>query len=154
METQTITEIHGTREWQAQDGATNYQIEITLDDGRTGNVTAKTPDRWKVGDTVIIKKEAVNKYGYQWSLDKPQPTANRIPPNTNFSNPAPRSGQNYNDRSDIIEASWAIHMAILYGGPKKDELGWSTRDLSELGLRMLNARDLLVKAAKEQNEAK
>jgi hypothetical protein len=147
METTTIVAVHGAREWQAADGATNYQIEITLEDGRSGNVTAKSPDRWKEGDVVVIKRESQNKYGYQWSLDKPMQA--RPQPNTSFLQ-APRSGQNASDRTDIIEASWAIHMAILHSQQTDSKVPVSPNDLPEYALRLLQARDKLVKLVKEQ----
>jgi hypothetical protein len=144
MQTKTITAVHGAREWTGRDGATNYEVEITLDDTQHGTVTAKTPDRWKAGDVVLIKKETVNKYGCHWSLDKPQP--NGPQPNQNFMQSGARSGQNGADRTAQIEASWAVHMAVLLAQNAPE--GIPPAAMHAAALSMLKLRDAVVQSIK------
>ncbi len=111
MSTRTITAVHGTRTWLNHDGATMYEVELTLDGTDSGTVTARSADRWKVGDQVLVKKTNATKYGTHWSLEKPQPNAPQ--PNRQFLSQGSASGQTAGDRTAHIEASWAIHMAVL-----------------------------------------
>ena len=46
-----IAQIQPTGNYNSQNGLM-YTFEITLDDGQTGQVSAKSQDRWKVGDEV------------------------------------------------------------------------------------------------------
>lgn len=59
----------GTFEYK---GDTFYRQDVTLDDGTTGQVNAKTEGKWKVGDEVEIKSKKETQYGTRLSLQKPQ----------------------------------------------------------------------------------
>lgn len=47
-----------------------FKSQITLDDGKSGEVLAKTADRWKVGDEVEAEV-MTNQYGTRLKLSKP-----------------------------------------------------------------------------------
>lgn len=49
-----------------------FKMNITLDSGQSGEVLAKTQDRWKVGDEVEAEVQNTQ-YGTKLKLSKPQP---------------------------------------------------------------------------------
>lgn len=101
-----ISNVHQRDTWTGRDGATNYDLFVTLHDGRSAIVTAKTPDRWKAGDEVVIKSERPGRYGNKWSLDK---AGYENGPSQAPTTAAGGSGQN---QSANIEAAWAIQTAV------------------------------------------
>ena len=48
-----------------------HKFNITLEDGRSGEVLAKTPERWKVGDEVDAELQQTQ-YGNKLKLKKPE----------------------------------------------------------------------------------
>ena len=48
-----------------------FKMNVTLDDGKSGEVLAKTQDRWKVGDEVEAEL-TTTQYGNKLKLSKPQ----------------------------------------------------------------------------------
>jgi len=52
------------------DGATMYKSEVELEDGTVGEVSAKSPDRWNVGDEVAYTVTE-GKFGKKLKLNRP-----------------------------------------------------------------------------------
>ena len=75
-----------------------YKFEVELEDGTSGEVSAKTEDRWKVGDEVEYTVTP-SKWGDRLKLDKAG------------YNKGGGSGNNP-DIQKRIDASWAIGHAI------------------------------------------
>ena len=63
-----------------------YKQKITLSDGTTGEVSAKSEGRWKVGDTVEIKDKQETQYGVRLKL--------KVPEHGGFSSGGSKSGSN------------------------------------------------------------
>ena len=66
-----ITKAENAGTW-VREGVTMYVQEVTLDDGTTGKVNAKTEGKWKVGDEVEVKSKKDSPHGVKLSLGKPQ----------------------------------------------------------------------------------
>ena len=89
-----IKSIQPNGTWEGRNGLM-YKFEVELESGDAGEVSAKTPDRWKVGDEVTFVTTPTA-YGVRMALSKPGYTD--------------RSSQPSNrDRADVqqrIDASW------------------------------------------------
>lgn len=90
------------------DGATMYTSEVELEDGTVGEVSAKTPDRWSVGDEVEYAVRETP-HGNKLKLDKRMG-------GFSFGNVSSTSESNsvtrFQDRQDIILNEWAIGRAL------------------------------------------
>jgi catechol-2,3-dioxygenase len=87
------------------DGSTMFTFEIALEDGTLGEVSAKTQDRWKIGDEVEYSLTETQ-YGKKLKLSRPQ---------QDFSNASFGGGGNYQSpdhRQHLIMNQWAIRMAM------------------------------------------
>lgn len=113
-----------------------YKQEVTLDDGTTGEVSAKTEGKWKVGDTVEVQRTETQ-YGTRFKFAIPQIQGA----------PAPRSGGYKKDpETELrIEASWAIGQAVATGAKTHDKL------VSQ-ALALLDARNAVITALKGAKE--
>lgn len=104
METTKIQSVTPQGTWQGNNGATFHKSDIILENGMVGEVNAKTPDKWKVGDEVVVKEHQQTKWGPRLKLDKPgfggqsfdKPTASGV------------------DRQESIVTQWAIREAQTY----------------------------------------
>jgi hypothetical protein len=92
-----IKSIQPNGTYQSQNGLM-YKFEIELENGESGEVSAKTENRWSVGDEVEYTVQQ-SKWGVKMRLDK-----------AGFNN-APRGGSSP-DVQKRIDASWAIGHAI------------------------------------------
>lgn len=97
----TITAVKPTGTWQGPNDLL-YVIQISLSDGTSGEVMAKSPDRWAVGDEVEIADRKETQYGVKLKLRKPGFEASSY------------GGGNGNSRGKEIEAQWAINAALEY----------------------------------------
>jgi hypothetical protein len=114
-----------------------HTLTIELEDGRKGQVNAKSPDRWKEGDEVEITSEEKTDYGHKWRFDKAGYGQN----NSSGGRPVRE------DRTPYIEASWAIQTAsTLMAGQSYD-----MDSLLHKSRRLIEARNELVAELKQQN---
>lgn len=93
-----IKTIQANGTWESRNGLM-YKFEVELEDGTSGEVSAKTEDRWKVGDEVQYEVTP-SKWGNRMKLDK-----------AGFD----QKGGGYKDdpeKTKRITASWAIGLAI------------------------------------------
>jgi len=102
-----------------------YKQEVTLDDGSTGEVSAKTENKWKVGDEVEVTKTETT-YGMRFK----------------FALPGQQNGGGGGWKQDPetqyrIEASWAVTEAIQLGAKTHAEL-------VSKALGCLEARDAVI----------
>lgn len=97
----TITAVKPTGTWQGPSDLL-YVIQVSLSDGTSGEVMAKSPDRWSVGDEVEVADRKETQYGVKLKLRKP-----------GYDAPAFGNG-NASDRGKQIEAQWAINAALEY----------------------------------------
>ena len=125
----TITAVQNNGTYEGSYG-TMYKQEVTLDDGSTGEVSAKTADKWKVGDVVEVQRTETQ-YGTRFKFSIPQ-TGGK--PGGNF--------QKDPETQLRIEASWAIGQAIAAGERSHDKL-------VAIGLRFIDARNALIQALKD-----
>jgi len=131
----TITAVQNNGTYEGAYGLM-YKQEVTLDDGSTGEVSAKTQDKWKVGDVVEVQRTAT-KFGSRFKFSIPQDGGAR--PN----------GSSFKQDPDTqlrIEASWAIGQAIAMGHD-------SHTDLVRVGLTLVDARNALIAALKQAQQA-
>ena len=71
MDQSKIKTIQGTGTYNSKmDNALMYTFEVELENGDAGQVVAKTPDRWSVGDEVQFEKKETP-YGIKLKLTKP-----------------------------------------------------------------------------------
>ena len=125
----TIQAVQNNGTYEGSYG-TMYKQEVTLDDGSTGEVSAKTADKWKVGDVVEVQRTETQ-YGTRFKFSIPQ-TGGK--PGGNF--------QKDPETQLRIEASWAIGQAIAAGERSHDKL-------VAIGLRFIDARNALIQALKD-----
>ena len=86
-------------------GKTFHKFDVILDNGMVGEVNAMTPDKWKVGDEVVVKEHQQTKWGPRLKLDKP-----------GFQQGAGGAkGGSSNDVKGIV-ASWAVGCAMQAAG--------------------------------------
>ena len=118
-----------TGTWDGPNG-TLYQIQVQLSDGTSGEVNAKTPDRWKAGDEVVVTSKKDTQYGSKLKLDRAD--------FANGASPARSSGQKSNEPR--IESQWAINAAInLYAIHSKTAV--SADKIKAKALELLQVRD-------------
>lgn len=85
-------------------GETYYKFDVELENGEAGEVNAKSADKWKLGDQVVIKDVKHSKWGKRLSLDRP---------GYNNSKGAP-SAKESPERQESIVTQWAIREAQQY----------------------------------------
>ena len=136
----TVTAVQNNGTYESSYG-TMYKQEVTLDDGSTGEVSAKTQDKWKVGDVVEVQRTETQ-YGTRFKFSIPQTGG----PQGGF-----KSGGNFQEDPETqlrIEASWAIGHAVAMGHD-------THTDLVKVGLTLVDARNALIQALKgAQKDAK
>lgn len=129
----TIQAVQNNGTYEGSYG-TMYKQEVTLDDGSTGEVSAKTADKWKVGDVVEVQRTETQ-YGTRFKFSIPQTGGQGgFKPGGNF--------QKDPETQLRIEASWAIGQAIAAGERSHDKL-------VAIGLRFIDARNALIQALKD-----
>ena len=89
------------------DGATMYTSEVELEDGTVGEVSAKSPDRWNVGDEVAYTVTE-GKFGKKLKLNRPDFGSNP----TSTGNTVTRFHDRDEKRQHLIMNQWAIKTAI------------------------------------------
>jgi hypothetical protein len=97
MGTSKVKTIQPNGTYEGRNGLM-YKFEIGLEDGASGEVSAKTIDRWNVGDEVEYEITP-SKWGDRMKLTKPGFTPNQ-------------GGSQSPDIQKRIDASWAIGHAI------------------------------------------
>jgi hypothetical protein len=138
----TITAVQNNGTYEGAYGLM-YKQEVTLDDGSTGEVSAKTADKWKVGDVVEVQRTAT-KFGSRFKFSIPQDGGAR--PN----------GSSFKQDPDTqlrIEASWAIGQAVTLLGKDVDMVSIpGHHKLVTTALNLIDARDAVVKGLKTAKE--
>jgi hypothetical protein len=115
-------------------GKTFYKFDCILENGQIGEVNALSPDKWSVGDEVVVKEHQATKWGPRLKLDKP-----------GFSGGFSKHGQNKKDPDEVkgIIASWAVGCAMQVAGepgnPDYDKIVLQCARLA------LTARDIIKK---------
>lgn len=94
-----IKSIQPNGTWESRNG-TMFKFEITLEDGTSGEVSAKTENRWNIGDEVEYTVTP-SKWGDRLKLDK-----------AGFANKGGGGNGQSPDIQKRIDASWAIGHAI------------------------------------------
>jgi len=89
------------------DGATMYTSEVELEDGTVGEVSAKTPDRWNVGDEVAYTVTE-GKFGKKLKLNRPDFGSNP----TSTGNTVTSFHDRDEKRQHLIMNQWAIKTAM------------------------------------------
>jgi len=117
-----------------------YKQEVTLDDGTTGEVSAKTQNKWKVGDEVVVTRNETQ-YGTRFSFSKPQYSQEGQSSNYTASNQA--RGAFDESKQHRIDACWAI--AQVYA--KRDVNFNDPRFLEQLkidAISLIHLRNVVV----------
>jgi len=130
----TITAVQNNGTYEGAYGLM-YKQEVTLDDGTTGEVSAKSEGKWKVGDVVEVQRTET-KFGTRFKFSIPQDGGAQ----GKF-----KSGGGFQQDPETqlrIEASWAIGQAIAAGERSHDKL-------VAIGLRFIDARNALIQALKQ-----
>lgn len=99
MGSSKIKSIQPNGTWESRNGLM-YKFEVELEDGASGEVSAKTENRWNVGDEVEYTVTP-SKWGDRLKLDK-----------AGYNNQRSNGGGNSPDIQKRIDASWAIGHAI------------------------------------------
>lgn len=111
-------------------GKTFHKFDVILDNGMVGEVNAMTPDKWKVGDEVVVKEHQQTKWGPRLKLDKP---------GFQQGGGGAKGGSN-NDVKGIV-ASWAVGCAMQAAGDPAQE-GYDSI-LMQLARLALKARSVI-----------
>ena len=133
----TIQAVQNNGTYEGSYG-TMYKQEVTLDDGTTGEVSAKTADTWKVGDVVEVQRTET-KFGTRFKFFIPQEGGAR---------PNGFSGSSFKQDPETqlrIEASWAIGQAVAMGAQEHAEI-------VKEGLALIDARNALIQALKDAKQ--
>ena len=129
----TITAVQNNGTYEGSYG-TMYKQEVTLDDGSTGEVSAKTADKWKVGDVVEVQRTET-KFGTRFKFSIPQAGGQ-----------GGGGGFQKDPETQLrIEASWAIGQAVAMGAQEHAEL-------VKAGLTLIDARNALIQALKDTKQ--
>jgi len=139
-----ITNVQQSGTWTGQYGVM-YKMEVTLDDGRSGEVSAKKPDAWKAGDECEIEKEEQTQYGTRWKIRKPGFNGG---PSGAF------SGPKNEETTKRIDASWAVGQSLAILGPicaQVDNAPPTMGETKKLALQILELRNELVKSLTDGN---
>lgn len=94
-----IKTIQSNGTWDGDHGLM-YKSDVELEDGEAGEVSAKKPDRWKVGDEVEYTVTQ-GKHGNRLSLTRP-----------GFKDKGMHYGNSEDTKSVEIRTSWAISRAV------------------------------------------
>lgn len=135
-----ISAIQQNGTWTGQYGVM-YKMEVTFDDGRTGEVSAKKPDAWKVGDEVEIEKEENTQYGWRFKIRKP---------GFNGGGSGAFSGVKNEETTKRIDASWAVGQAVALWACNPAAAGQvaDLEKLKDMAKLILAMRDELLNDAK------
>ena len=123
------------------DGSEMFAFEVELEDGILGDVSAKTIDRWKVGDEVEYTL-TTSAYGKKLKLTKPD----FKPFISNFSHKPDE------DTIKRIENSWALKTAIQMLGVLEGDRGVYLSEVNSTALTLLKMRDALSNTPSEEGE--
>jgi hypothetical protein len=108
-------------------GKTFYKFDCILENGMVGEVNAMTPNKWSVGDEVVVKEHQQTKWGPRLKLDRPGFT------------PGGASGgarQPDGDATKGIIASWAVGVAMqVVGDPTQNHYEEAVLLASRIALR-------------------
>jgi hypothetical protein len=112
-------------------GKTFYKFDCILENGQIGEVNALSPDKWSVGDEVVVKEHQATKWGPRLKLDKP-----------GFSGGFTGKSGGNDDTTKGIIASWAVGCAMASAGAYDDSYDQRVLHLARIALQ---ARDLIKK---------
>jgi len=105
-------------------GKTFHKFDCILENGMVGEVNALTPDKWSIGDEVIVKDHQQTKWGPRLKLDKPGFT------------PGGGARQSDPDATKGIIASWAVGVAMqVVGDPTQNHYEEAVLLASRIALR-------------------
>ena len=91
-------------------GKTFYKFDCILENGMVGEVNALSPDKWSIGDEVVVKEHNQTKWGPRLKLDKP-----------GFSGGGGfKPKANDDETTKGIVASWAVGCAMQVAGDPGD----------------------------------
>lgn len=141
----TITKINEPTPWEGQHG-TMYEALLTFNDGTSGRVNMKSPDRWKVGDEIEVTDTQPNeKYGDKLKIQKPQ---GDFP-----AKPFAAAGGRFDPEVQFkIDTSWAITSAInLLGESAKEHA--KTGGLIATAKLMIETRNQLILELKSNEQS-
>ena len=138
----TITAVQNNGTYDGAYG-TMFKQEVTLDDGTTGEVSAKSEGKWKVGDVVEVQRTET-KFGTRFKFSIPQEGGAR---------PNGSSGSSFKQDPETqfrIEASWAIGQAVTLLGDRVEIHSIPGHaDLVKTALHILDARNAVIAAMKQ-----
>ena len=129
-----IQEIKNVSSWNTSDGTTMYTFLMVLESGKSGEVNAKTNDRYSVGETVWITSSQSTNYGDKWKMSKKDPAENP------YGNAPNGNGGNTENRDAQITASWAIGQALSV----RPELVEDLQGLQKLAAQLMETRKSLI----------
>ena len=139
-----ITALQQNGTWESQYGLM-YRMEVTLEDGTTGEVSAKKQDAWKVGDDVEIESKSTNNYGTRLKLRRPE---------FNKGGSGAFGGVKNEETQRRIDASWAVGQSLAILSPicaQKDGAPPTMGETKKLALQILELRNELVKSLSDGN---
>ena len=112
MDIAVIKSAQNNGSWNGSNGIM-YVQEIELEDGRVGQVNAKKPGRWMVGDKVEVKGYQQTHRGNKMQLGL---AINVTTQDVRQGETGQAQGFRFpDDRQEQINASWAIGQAIAMG---------------------------------------
>ena len=138
----TIQAVQNNGTYEGSYG-TMYKQEVTLDDGSMGEVSAKTADKWKVGDVVEVQRTET-KFGTRFKFSIPQEAGGQ----QGGARSNGFSGSSFKQDPETqfrIEASWAIGQAVAMGAQEHAEI-------VKAGLALIDARNALIQALKDAKQ--
>lgn len=152
MDLAIIKNVQDNGTWQSKNGLM-YSQEVELEDGRVGQVNAKTAGKWKAGDKVEVKSSTPSSYGTRFSFGIPLNVSNDEIRKGETAQAKPWNKEGFSDdRQHQINASWSIGQAIALGFNDGEQIKDAARKL--LAYRETIIGELKAGALKEAEEVK
>jgi hypothetical protein len=121
----------------AHQGAEMFKFDVILENGMVGEVLARSTNKWKEGDSVVVLDQKSSKWGNKLKLDRPTSQYGTDSDNQKWEANKPSAPQSDN-RQDAIITQWAIREAQTF-------FVNTSSDPSKVSLRMIAGTALQFK---------
>ncbi len=100
----------GSFEMQGKD---MFKFDVILENGMVGEVLARSPNKWKEGDSVVVIDQKSSKWGNKLKLDRPSSQYGTDSDNQKWEANKPSAPQ-VDNRQESIMTQWAIREAQTF----------------------------------------
>jgi hypothetical protein len=131
---ETIQKILGVDSWTSEDHGQMYTFKILLENGKNGEVNAKTKERYTEGQKIWVTDEVADTYGMKWKFSTKDPSRN------SYSSNGQNTVKAEDPKKDLnITVSWAIGQVLKAQPSLLDD----TEELLKRAAELMNLREHL-----------